>query len=170
MWEDFDSSYLREDSLEKLKSSVATLARECNIELRILGGLLKFTPIGVYRNVLLELEQPNFENTTVIYKHRNSTLTSEYKGKAVSEKWVINFLKHNALEAKHLIEQMKQNENNSKKPKMNIELPKQHIFPQRTNKENKKYGYSEKKTICYVCNGDGGAAGQCYKCGGSGWA
>ncbi|BCO32597.1 hypothetical protein TspCOW1_27000 [Thiohalobacter sp. COW1] len=32
------------------------------------------------------------------------------------------------------------------------------------------YGWSPEKGICPVCGGDGGAAGQCYKCGGSGWA
>ena len=34
----------------------------------------------------------------------------------------------------------------------------------------KSYGWAPGKEICPVCAGDGGAAGQCYKCGGSGWA
>lgn len=37
-------------------------------------------------------------------------------------------------------------------------------------RSNEKFGWSEGKGLCPVCNGDGGAAGQCYKCGGSGWA
>ena len=34
----------------------------------------------------------------------------------------------------------------------------------------KQYGYGPDKGICQICQGDGGAAGQCYKCGGTGWA
>lgn len=29
--------------------------------------------------------------------------------------------------------------------------------------------WKKSQVICSVCDGDGGAAGQCYKCGGSGW-
>jgi hypothetical protein len=36
--------------------------------------------------------------------------------------------------------------------------------------ESADYGWSDGKGICPICLGDGGAAGQCYKCGGSGWA
>jgi len=48
MWEDYESYYVREDALKILKRSVTKVAAECNIETRVLGGLLKFTPIGVY--------------------------------------------------------------------------------------------------------------------------
>lgn len=48
MWEDYESYYVREDALKILKRSVTKVATECNIETRVLGGLLKFTPIGVY--------------------------------------------------------------------------------------------------------------------------
>lgn len=37
-------------------------------------------------------------------------------------------------------------------------------------KKIETYGWSSEKSICPVCGGDGGAAGHCYKCGGSGWA
>jgi hypothetical protein len=166
MWED----YVIEDALKKLKSSVTKAAEECNIEIRVLGGLLKFTPIGVYDKVLLELEQPNFGPSTVIYKHKTSALTSEHKGKAVSEKWVIGFLKHNALEAKRLIDEKKQSGSKSEKSNNdNAQMPRRHPASLQ-KKEEFNYGYNAEKTICPVCNGDGGAAGQCYKCGGSGWS
>lgn len=29
--------------------------------------------------------------------------------------------------------------------------------------------WKKSRSICSVCDGDGGAAGQCYRCGGSGW-
>ena len=32
------------------------------------------------------------------------------------------------------------------------------------------YGYSSEKGTCSVCGGTGGGGGNCYKCGGSGWA
>ena len=60
MWKDFESYYVREDLLAKLKSEIDDEAKRCSIEVRLLGGLLKFTPLGVYTKVILELEQPNF--------------------------------------------------------------------------------------------------------------
>ena len=94
MWENNDGYFVREDILKKLKNAVEEKAKECNIEIRLLGGLLKFTPTNVYNEVFLELEQPDFKNVSVIYKHGSSQLTSDHKGKAVSEKWVVGFLQH----------------------------------------------------------------------------
>ncbi|OUR67040.1 hypothetical protein A9Q80_05530 [Cycloclasticus sp. 46_83_sub15_T18] len=172
MWEDYESYYVREDALKILKRSVTKVATECNIETRVLGGLLKFTPIGVYDKVLLELEQPSYGYETVIYKHRDSALTSEHKGKSVSKKWVIGFLKHNSIDAKRLIDEKKHNDSKSENAKKdNTQTPKSHLATAQI-KEETNYGYSEGKSICRACNGDGGSAGQCYRCSGSGsgWA
>ena len=172
MWKDFESYYVREDLLAKLKSEIDDEAKRCSIEVRLLGGLLKFTPLGVYTKVILELEQPNFKNYLVIYNHRNFKLTSEHKGKAVSIKWIVGFLKHHSSEAQNLI---KQNEKdvaikNIKKIEIDPIISRPVISSSKDEKLEQTYGYSANKCICPVCNGDGGAAGQCYKCGGSGWA
>ena len=172
MWEDYESYYVREDALAKLKNEIEGEAKRCSIEVRLLGGLLKFTPLGVYTKVLLELEQPNFKNYPVIYKHRNGQLTSEHKGKAVSTQWVVGFLKHHSSEAQDIIKQhetdvaIKNTQETERDTVKNIPV----VSSSSENKSEQTYGYSANKGICPVCNGDGGAAGQCYKCGGSGWA
>ncbi len=168
MWEDYESYYVREDALAKLKHEIEDEAKRCSIEVRLLGGLLKFTPLGVYTKVLLELEQPNFKNYPVIYKHRNGQLTSEHKGKAVSTKWVVGFLKHHSSEAQDLITNVAIK--NAQKTERDTVKSTPVVSSLSENKPEQTYGYSANKGICPVCNGDGGAAGQCYKCGGSGWA
>ncbi|MDM1696671.1 hypothetical protein HX099_08375 [Thiopseudomonas alkaliphila] len=172
MWEDYESYYVREDALAKLKHEIEDEAGRCSIEVRLLGGLLKFTPLGVYTKVLLELEQPNFKNYPVIYKHRNGQLTSEHKGKAVSTKWVVGFLKHHSSEAQDLIKQHETNVaiKNAQETERDTVKSTHVVSSLSENKPEQTYGYSANKGICPVCNGDGGAAGQCYKCGGSGWA
>lgn len=172
MWEDYESYYVREDALAKLKHEIEDEAKRCSIEVRLLGGLLKFTPLGVYTKVLLELEQPNFKNYPVIYKHRNGQLTSEHKGKAVSTKWVVGFLKHHSSEAQDLIKQHETDVaiKNAQETERDAVKSIPVVSSSSGNKPEQTYGYSANKGICPVCNGDGGAAGQCYKCGGSGWA
>lgn len=91
--------YVRTDVLTDLKNSIEEKAKACSIEVRLLGGLLKFTPIGVYTKILLELEQRGFKNVPIIYRHRTPELTSMYKGKAVTDLWVIGFLEYNSKEA-----------------------------------------------------------------------
>lgn len=172
MWEDYESGYVREDALAKLKHEVEDEAKRCSIEVRLLGGLLKFTPLGIYTNVLLELEQTNFNKYPVIYKHRSGPLTLKHKGKAVSTKWVVGFLKYHSSEAHDLIKQHEIDGNTKKTEKTEIAPEKSRlaVSDYQVIKHDKTYGYSRNKGICPVCNGDGGAAGQCYKCGGSGWA
>lgn len=172
MWEDFESYYVMEDALAKLKSEVENEAKQCSIEVRLLGGLLKFTPLGVYTKVLLELEQPNFNNYPVIYKHRNYQLTSEHKGKAVSKKWVTGFLKHHSSLAQDLIRQHERDlaTKNTQTTERVPNRSKPTVSRSKEKELEQTYGYSAGKGICPVCNGDGGAAGNCYKCGGSGWA
>ena len=154
---------MREDALKNLKDAIEVDAMNCGFEILLLDGLLKFKPTGeynsAYNRVWLELEQPDISNHTTIYKHRNSSLTSAFKGKPVSKKWVVNFLKHNANEVKRL----KSLESEQNKH------PKTSTLTRKT-REEEKYGYSSGKSICSNCNGDGGAKGQCYKCDGSGWA
>lgn len=172
MWDVYESNYVREDVLAKLKREIENEAKKCSIEVRLLGGLLKLTPLGLYTKVLLELMQPDFKNYLVIYKHRNSQLTSEHKGKAVSTKWVLGFLKHHSSEAQDLIKQhetsvaLKNAQENDRDTVQSIAV----VSSSSEKKAEQTYGYSANKGICPVCNGDGGAAGQCYKCGGSGWA
>lgn len=172
MWEGYESGYVREDALAELKYEVEDEAKRCSIEVRLLGGLLKFTPLGIYTNVLLELEQPNFNKYPVIYKHRSCQLTLKHKGKAVSTKWVVGFLKYHSSEVHELIEQHEIDGTTKKTEKTEI-VPEQNrltVSGHQVIKHDKTYGYSRDKGICPVCDGDGGAAGHCYKCGGSGWA
>ena len=172
MWVDYESGYVRDDVLAKLKHEIEDKAKRCSIEVRLLGGLLKFTPLGVYTNVLLELEQPNFNKYPVIYKHRSGQLTSKHKGKAVSTKWVVGFLKYHSSEAHDLIKQHEIDgaTKNTQKIEIDPEKGMPSVNGYQGYEPDKTYGYSDSKGICSVCNGDGGAAGQCYKCGGSGWA
>lgn len=90
MWE-YEGAFLREDELKKLKERVEIKAAACNFELRLVGGLLKFTPARAYTPIFLELEQPVLQNLVVIYKHRASSLTSKYQGKAVSKIGLFGF-------------------------------------------------------------------------------
>ena len=103
MWENQEVSWVREDALAKLKSEIEDVALEFCFEIRLIGGLLKFTPFGVYSKVFLELEQPDFKNYSVIYTHRTRELTSNYKGEPVSTKWVVGFLEANTTAAKELV-------------------------------------------------------------------
>ena len=95
-----EGGHLAVDELVKIQTEIEEQAKACSIEARLVGGLLKFTPIGNYTKVFLELEQPSFQSRPVIYRHRTPELTSEYKGKAVSSRWVFGFLEHHAAEAR----------------------------------------------------------------------
>ncbi len=160
-----------DDELTKLKDKIESEAKRCSIEVRLLGRLLKFTPLGVFTKVLLELEQSNSNKSLLIYKHRNRQLTSEHKGKAVSIKWIIAFLNYHSSEAKDLIKKHEEvDAKNANKPEKDPEVSKHVIRNPAATIPLQTFGYSANKEICRVCNGDGGAAGQCYKCGGSGWA
>jgi hypothetical protein len=151
MWENNDSYFVREDALKKLKNAVEEKAKKYNIEIRLLGGLLKFTPTGVYNNVFLELEQPDLENVSVIYKHKNSQLTSDHKGKAVSEKWVVGFLQYHANEAEQLIQKKKKSDELERQSKTEEkpQTSKPHPIVKQP-KEEVSYGYSAGKSICPV--------------------
>lgn len=120
MFEERGGYYVSTDVLERLKAEVEDRAQTCSMEVRLIGGLLKFTPAGVYTRVLLELEQPASANYAVIYRHRTAKLTSKNKGKAVSARWVLGFLEHNSSEAKEAIAQ-KQAEDAQKQEAMKVE-------------------------------------------------
>ena len=102
--------------LKRLMTEIKVEADKCGFDIRLIGELLKFTPKKVYTHLMLELEevnkevytqldeQPSFQNYIVIYQHRNSELTTKYKGKTVSKKWVLGFLQTHAIEAKKISE------------------------------------------------------------------
>lgn len=103
MREGYEDDYLRVNELSDLQSKIAQQADACSIEVRLVGGLLKFTPVGIYTKILLELEQPNFKSCPVIYRHRTYELTSLHKGRFVTDRWVAGFLEHNASEARRCV-------------------------------------------------------------------
>lgn len=120
--DDDDFDYVRTEPLERLKTEIETVANDCFIEVRLIGGLLKFTPIGVYTKLLLVLEKKSpFDNAVVIHSHRNYKLTTEHKGKAVSTSWVLGFLKHNASEAKEVVRSEKRRQQEVEKAKAELE-------------------------------------------------
>jgi hypothetical protein len=156
---------LREDLLKKLKAEIEDRASECSIEVRLCGGLLKFTPRGVCRRVLLELEQRAFEefqDAVVINSHGTSELTSKYKGKAVSTLWVLSFLEQYSSEAKEAIEQHQSEESQqqeAEREKASAARPPR-VKCKGCGGESKwlTYGpiYGEPKySYCSVCHGAG---------------
>ena len=91
-------------ALSNLKAILEIKAQSCGFEIRLIGGLLKFTPKGVYSKVFLELEQPEFRPYAVIYNHRTHELTQMHKGKRVTKDWISRFLEYNSKEANDEIE------------------------------------------------------------------
>lgn len=171
MTEEYESYFERVDSLISLKNAIGKEAEKLGFEIRLLGGLLKFTPTGLYSKVYLELEQSGFTEKISIYKHRNHELTKAHKGKKITKKWVISFLQHNSSEAKRQILEKEANEKDFEKEDDNkIRRAKPLLVSQKETEKNAEFGYSSGKSLCPVCHGDGGARGECYKCSGSGWA
>jgi hypothetical protein len=155
---------LRKDLLKKLKAEIEDRASECSIEVRLSGGRLKFTPRGVYRRVLLELELRAFQDAVVIYRHRTSELTYKYKGKAVSTPWVLSFLEQYSSEAKEAIEQHQSEESQQQEAELErasvARPPPPRVKCKGCGGESKwlEYGpiYGEPKySYCSVCHGAG---------------
>ena len=65
------------------------------------GALLKVCPRGVRTRVLLEIELSGYE--IKLYKHRNFELTAKYKGRAVTNDWLVRFIRHNQNLANEII-------------------------------------------------------------------
>ncbi len=82
--------------LKNLLVDIQTKAEECNFRVKYIGGLLKFTSMGLDGRVMLELEQPEYLGCIVIYTHRDILLTMSYKGRIVSLEWVEDFLDANS--------------------------------------------------------------------------
>lgn len=120
MLKDNDSDNFRTDALDRLKVEVEDTANKCSIEIRLVGGLLKFTPRGVYTRVLLVLEQASFRDVVVINLHRTSKLTSEHKGKIISANWVLGFLEQNSSEAKEAIRKEESRQQEAEKFKADL--------------------------------------------------
>lgn len=78
--------------------------------INVVGGLLKVSPKGVPSKILLELEQESITldderivyGDICLYKHKDKNLSMEYKGRKISNKWVLSFLSHNCNEAMSL--------------------------------------------------------------------
>jgi hypothetical protein len=144
MWEGYKDDHFDVSALIRLQSEIEKLAKACSIEVRLVGGLLKFTPIGVYTKVLLELEQPNFKSFPVIYQHRTPELTSLYKGKAVSRRWVAGFLKHNASEARKFVSEQQ------------MEIAKRQNEEKDTQRKMAETSRTRPKRVrCKACGGEG---------------
>lgn len=77
------------------------------------GRLLKLSPIGVPSRPLLEIEM---SNGLRLYKHKDSALTRQYKGRSITPKWVLGFIEANAEIAQHI-------SNNPPAPKPRPEPP-----------------------------------------------
>lgn len=134
MWDSTDSD-IKIDGLKKLMLDIEDEAYICDFEIRLLGGLLKFTPKNVYTKVFLEIEQSSaFQVDFIIYKHRTYELTKKYKGRQISKEWVLKFLENNAVEAGELVEENKNN-------------------PPKIRKPNYITGY-EKIKVCWKCGSD----------------
>lgn len=142
MFRNNDTNYIKTDALERLKTEIEGVSTECFIEVRLIGGLLKFTPRGVYTKLLLVLEQPDFQDAVVINLHRTSKLTSEHKGKAVSTSWVLGFLEHNSSEAKEAVRSEETHQQEAEKAKAELERASR-ILPR------------PPRVKCKVCNGQG---------------
>lgn len=142
MRQGFDNIWPGEDALDKLKLNLESKAESYGFELRIIGGLLKFTPISVHTHVFLELEEEQFSGTTRIYKHRNYELTVKWKGRAVSQEWVEKFIQHNSDEARRITSQLQKVDN---KANLSNNRPEQ----------SKKIEHGVARAKCSVCDGDG---------------
>jgi len=151
-----DFTNYRTDQLQRLQSEIRGLAKECLFEVRLEEGILYFSvrsvegcPLAHVDRVCLELKlESSYPHYVVIYKHRNSELTSLHKGKRVSTSWVAGFLKHNASSAKQLIDREILAKQNLARQNL-AKQTQQNLAKQKPKKR------SVRRVKCDACNGEG---------------
>lgn len=64
------------------------------------GRLLKIYPAGVPSRLILVIE---YQDGLRLYRHRSQDLTSEFKGRKVTEEWVVGFISANEGLAREIV-------------------------------------------------------------------
>lgn len=151
--------------MEKLLKKVIPIAEENNMEAFIVGSkghyqgdeylpdgrLLKLCPKGVKSRVLLEIESNHSDYK--LYKHRNLALTNKYKGRIVTEEWIINFIKHNKSVAEEILASQTENAREPEREESKLQPLSDDEIQNRKN---------ERHTVTCSCHGEVEDCANCY--------
>ncbi len=113
------------------------------------GRLLKLSPAGVPSRPLLEIEMIDGLR---LYKHKDSTLTREYKGRSITSKWILGFIAANAEAAQHISK-------NPPAPKYEPEPPPN---PAPYTQKELDDLHIERHEVSCSCRGVTESCGRCY--------
>lgn len=158
------------DVLDTLLGQIRTVASEHSMDAYIVGSLswvpasddhdgylddgrlLKLSPAGIPSRLLLEVE---LRNGLRLYRHRDTELTNQYKGRRITPKWVLDFIIANSELARQL----------SSNPPQLKPAPEPSPSPVSYSQQELDDLHQERREVNCAC---GGMVENCTRCYGSG--
>ena len=113
------------------------------------GRLLKLSPAGVPSRPLLAIE---LSDGLRLYKHKDSALTRQYKGRSITPKWVLGFIAANIDTARHI-------HNDPPAPKSE---PEPRPSPAAYTQQELDELHQERHEVSCSCGGTAENCGRCY--------